>query len=238
MKASRFVGLLCASSLAACDGGGPTGSPGPSARGSARSSSTTESSSEASAARSAALSSTTSASSEPAPPSGSAAPSAPLRRSDAPTLAEWESEKREVVVKGSSALGCETKLVRDWLRVRCSGLTDTNGAPLFVRLTRGDFAQSSTDIGEGTISLVVPYTEGIDVEYTFTFSDRDYRLTLRWPKGAPRPTVLGVFEGALSPLDGKRVPPKSSCKGAPYNPDCERTYRGDCVKIDHCARGH
>src|SRR4051812_27552568 len=38
----------------------------------------------------------------------------PAGRSAAPTLDEWNSLKKEVTVKGSSALKCETKIVREY----------------------------------------------------------------------------------------------------------------------------
>src|SRR5438094_905269 len=46
-----------------------------------------------------------------------------------PTVAEWNAVTKEVTIKGSSALGCETKMLREWLRVSChqkGSLTPTN----------------------------------------------------------------------------------------------------------------
>ena len=47
----------------------------------------------------------------------------PEGRSWLPTEDEWRSQK-ECTVKGSTAAGCETRLVREWLRLRCSPVDD------------------------------------------------------------------------------------------------------------------
>ncbi len=44
--------------------------------------------------------------------------------SEEPATAEWETAK-EVTVTGSTALGCETKRVRDWVRVYCAKPNDS-----------------------------------------------------------------------------------------------------------------
>ena len=63
-------------------------------------------------------------------------------RTTPPTIAEWGSVG-EVSVRNSSSLGCETKMVREWLRVTCRTLTKDN-APLGVQVIaapwREDFA--------------------------------------------------------------------------------------------------
>ena len=66
-------------------------------------------------------------------PAGSTLPG----RSPVPTVAEWNAQTKEVTVKGSSALRCETKTVREWLRVSCRDKNDTGGTPTAVRITQG-----------------------------------------------------------------------------------------------------
>ena len=43
------------------------------------------------------------------------------KKSKAPSTAEWDAQTKEVTVHGSSARMCETKMVREWLRISCRG---------------------------------------------------------------------------------------------------------------------
>lgn len=173
-------------------------------------------------------------------------------RSATPTLAEWDAQ-REVTVKGSSALACETKMVREYLRVSCRGKNDTGGTPTGLRVVRG--GREALVFAAGDIaSLVIPFVEGIDAEIVFSWTDKSHPLTLKWPRGAPKPIVIGVFEGARSPLDGTAIAGEAqmadrlctcfkaaravtSCEEFfyPPNPDCDRTYAGDCQKLIECS---
>jgi hypothetical protein len=128
------------------------------------------------------------------------APTPPTGRSKPPTLNEWAAMTREVTVKGSSALGCETKIVREWLRVSCRGKNDTGGTPTKLRVVRGGNNEAMTFASGGVTSLVVPFVEGTDLAVSFSWTDKSHRLTIRWPRGAPQPPAVGVFEGAASPL--------------------------------------
>jgi hypothetical protein len=132
-------------------------------------------------------------------PAASAAPSA-VERSAVPTLEEWNAMKTEVTVKGSSALGCETKMVREYLRVSCRGKNDTGGTPTQLRITRGG-AQAMTFVGKNVTSLVTPFVEGTELAVDFSWTDKSHRLEVSWPRRTPRPIVVGTFRGASSPLD-------------------------------------
>lgn len=171
------------------------------------------------------------------PTVSNAAPSKPVTlpgRSPLPMAAEWEGVK-EVGVKGSGALGCETKLVREWLRISCRGKNDTGGTPTTIQLVRGTKSEAFIFTGGNVTSLVLPYVEGADWEYVFSWTDKSHKLVLKWPKGAPKPPLLGTFEGAASPLDAK--PAGTPTCGDIYNADCERTYKGNCQSLIECARG-
>lgn len=43
----------------------------------------------------------------------------PPPNSTVPTIAEWDAAPWEITVSRSTPLGCETKMVREWLRVSC-----------------------------------------------------------------------------------------------------------------------
>lgn len=186
---------------------------------------------------------------------GQSSPAKPViapGRSTPPTLDEWTSMRKEVTVKGSSALNCETKIVREYLRVSCHGKNDTGGTPTTVRIVRGGRGEAYTFASGGVTSLVVPFVEGTDFDAEFSWTDKSHKLTVKWPRGAPKPPVVGVFEGAKSPLDAsnaaiadrlcachKKVRGAASCEdvfgGA--DPDCDRTYGSDCDMLLACSRG-
>ena len=107
----------------------------------------------------------------------------PAGRSAVPTLDEWGSLKKEVTVKGSSALKCETKIVREYMRISCRGKNDTGGTPKGVMVIKGGHGEASTYAAAGMTSLIVPYVEGINLEATFAWTDKSSKLVINWPKG-------------------------------------------------------
>jgi hypothetical protein len=165
-----------------------------------------------------------------------------------PSLAEYAAA-REVTVKGSSALQCETKMIREWLRVSCRGKNDSGGTPTGVGIVRGGRGETLVFAGGGVTNLITPVLDGTDFEARFSWSDKSHSLVVKWPHGAPRPFVIGEFLGAASPLDGtapsaaicechKKLTHAKDCSEAPVaQPDCERTYAGQCEKLLECARG-
>ena len=66
---------------------------------------------------------------------------------------------------------------------------------------RGGRGEAYTFASGGVTSLVAPFVEGTDLEAEFSWTDKSHKLVVKWPRGAPRPQVVGVFEGARSPLD-------------------------------------
>jgi hypothetical protein len=176
----------------------------------------------------------------------------PAGRSTIPTLAEWNSQQKEVTVKGSSALKCETKIVREYLRVSCRGKNDTGGTPTNVAVKKGGHGEALTYVGNGVASLIVPFIEGIDFAADFSWTDKSHTLTAKWPRGSKQPVVVGVFEGAKSPLDAsvdaKLAELGCKCHKEVYgfdqcdqlwgvNADCARTYAQNCHDLFACSRG-
>jgi hypothetical protein len=174
----------------------------------------------------------------------------PAGRTPPPTLEEWNTLKKEVTVKGSSALKCETKIIREYLRVACKDKVP-EGTPKGIKVLKGG-REAMVFAHGGIMSLILPYVEGTDFEAVFSWTEQSHKLVVKWPKGSKQPVMVGVFEGAASPLDGtlrgdagrlcechKKVTSSATCEnlyGAP-DPDCERTYNNDCQKLLACARG-
>ena len=102
-----------------------------------------------------------------------------------PTTAEWGGVG-EVTVHNSSSLGCETKMVREWLRASCKTQTADN-AVTGVQVIRptGDheyFVYQSKDLA----SIVMPVRDNTNAEVRFSWQKwgtRDLRVS--WPHGAP-----------------------------------------------------
>jgi hypothetical protein len=116
----------------------------------------------------------------------------PSPGSSPPSVAEWNSVLREVTVSGSSALNCETKMMREWLRVNCrrSGVN----APIDVRTEHSEGQQAYVYKNIGTLtSAVVQVVRGRQYRASFVWDSNGRHwgstLTVSWPPGAPRPTL-------------------------------------------------
>ncbi|MFT3769089.1 MAG: hypothetical protein QM820_26920 [Minicystis sp.] len=151
---------------------------------------------------------TASAASSAAPstaPSATAAPSsaAAAEASEAPTSEEWQAAK-EVNVVGLTALGCETKRVREWVGVFCAKPNEAQGTPVKVKVEKAETlhtgapAELRRDVkitsAEGKTTLVARFVPGTDVEATFTWTDKEKRLVLWWPADKPEPRFVGSFK--------------------------------------------
>jgi hypothetical protein len=174
---------------------------------------------------------------------------------------------REITVKGSSALRCETKLVREWLRVRCRGKNDSGGIPSSIVVSKGAIkGQTVARAASGASTLLTPYVAGTHLAAVFSWTDKSHEFVVDWPSGGPKPAILGVFKGAASPLDQiatQIVPPDVrayACKcGRQFidrlspggdaeqipcaeilgdvNVDCALTYPDDCESFTNCGMG-
>lgn len=126
-------------------------------------------------------------------PAATPAAAGPNGRSTVPTTDEWSAAK-EIGVKGSTKLNCETKMVREWLRVSCRGKNDTGGEPRNVTLKKGG-GRGDTFVfsGNKVASLVCPFVNGTDIVAVFEWTDKKHELVVSWPYGAPEPQLKGEF---------------------------------------------
>lgn len=119
-------------------------------------------------------------------------PGLPDGRSFVPTAGEWTTAP-EVLVKGSTALGCTTQIEREWLRVQCRRrkAADRPGA-VIVRdgATPATMAMPTAD----GLSLVTPMTIGEPITARFSWADDTHELQIRWPDGDDgAPKFVGEF---------------------------------------------
>ncbi|NUP06072.1 MAG: DUF5339 domain-containing protein [Polyangiaceae bacterium] len=131
----------------------------------------------------------------PPPPPPVATSTTPGGKSAVPTAEEWAAQTKEIGVLNSTKLNCESKQVREWIRVSCKGKNDTGGTPTAVSVTKGggrgdDFTFASN----GVASLVYRWYEGQLLEADFKWTDKTKTLVVAWPRGAPEPPVRGIFK--------------------------------------------
>ncbi|HEU4732672.1 MAG TPA: hypothetical protein VFT22_32475 [Kofleriaceae bacterium] len=93
----------------------------------------------------------------------------------------------EVIVTGSSDAACETKQVREWLRVLC-GRTET-ARPIAIDIERDDGHEALPMVMPGQVSLLIPIVAGRELAARITWSDSTRVLRVRWPGGATRPVL-------------------------------------------------
>ena len=135
----------------------------------------------------------------PSLPASANSPPAAGGRSTVPTPDEWRAVTKEVTVRGSGALNCETKMVREWLRVSCRDKNPTGGTPTGVNVTSGGGqGDDFTFAAGGVASLVVRFVEGVSIDAVFAWTDESRTLHVAWPRGAPEPGDKGVFDGGRS----------------------------------------
>ncbi len=107
-----------------------------------------------------------------------------------PSTAEWNAVG-EITVRHSTPLGCETKLVREWLRVSCRTLGNGSNQILSAALSQGKNPGGIPPfVKKGVASIVMPVRRNGFAVWTFTWSQWGSRkLTVSWPNGNPRPII-------------------------------------------------
>jgi hypothetical protein len=113
----------------------------------------------------------------------------PAPGSAAPTTAEWDAVTEEVTVKGSSALHCQTKMIREWLRVSCTPFEKV--APKSVTTAQSHGYQAFTGMFGTKASLVVQVVKGKLYVATFGWGGSksfSKDLAVNWAKG-DRPLI-------------------------------------------------
>jgi hypothetical protein len=190
-------------------------------------------------------------------PPAPAVPSGPLLalpggRSRIPRPDDWALVS-EYLVKGSTAAGCVTKRIREWVYVRCAP-RKSGARPASARVISGGHGDALVLSNDGTVSLVAPVIRGDAFEARFSWSNPSSaeRLVIHWPADVVEPEAALVED--KDPAD----PPPADASGtaalcrcweeatgdkdcramlAAPNPDCLRTYAGQCKQLVECATG-
>jgi hypothetical protein len=108
--------------------------------------------------------------------------------SNPPSVAEWDSVTREVTVRNSSRYHCETKMLREWLRVTCYPYDAWTLKNVVTRTPHGH--QAFTGMFGPKASVVVQVVRGKTYVARYVWNDDSFRdLTVSWPGGNPRPSI-------------------------------------------------
>lgn len=128
----------------------------------------------------------------PPPPPPPSAPTLPGHTA-LPTTDEWTAAP-EVTVTGSSALNCESKAVREWVRISCKDNQASRGKPTGITVSKGGAKGDTFVLVAGNVaSLVYPFSEGQDLAATFNWERESRGFRSQWPQGAPKPNAYGQF---------------------------------------------
>ena len=138
----------------------------------------------------------------------------PAPSSPPPTLEEWNALTQQVTVKDSSALKCESYMLREWLRVSC--YENAFGAPTSLSFDPAPRVQAYKKVVVGRrTSLVVQVVRGRPFRAQFGWSDPAHpvlrTLVVDWPSNADRPRLR--FE-TDSERRRRRRPKRSSSRPA------------------------
>jgi hypothetical protein len=168
-----------------------------------------------------------------ATPASGAAPTASVAAiflpSDEPALAEWATSK-VVKVPGSTANSCETRMVREWLRVMCVNRSAELGKPTRIKVERGR-APNDRSQGENLkavndiTTLIVPVRPGTDIAAAFEWENGAHGLVVRWPEGTPESGRVMEFDNPpppdAAPTATGGAPPAQPAEGAAPSPAVE-----------------
>lgn len=115
----------------------------------------------------------------------------------APAAKDWATA-REVGVKGSTALGCETRQSGDWFRMVCRSNDRTGKAKSATAIHGFEPAKGYLVTGNGAIVVLTRYVKGSDIAVDLAWEQTFARLNLRWPKDMSRtPAVQGELVSRL-----------------------------------------
>lgn len=130
----------------------------------------------------------------PVAPNDDPIPDIPEGRSKPPTVAEWSAASEvNTQEKNSQPDKCFMKIVREWLKVNCSGqIVSVNDPEGFG--TEGADYFSSIRPGKSA-DFVVRLREGKTMKTKIIRYDDSASLFVNWPAGAPKPTIVALGKG-------------------------------------------
>lgn len=110
-------------------------------------------------------------------------PSFPV--TDEPELQEWAKSKM-IKVAGSTKNSCDTRMVREWLRVQCVNRSAERGTPVSITVTDGRadgerYKGENLKMVNDITTLIVPVRPGTEFAADFAWEKGTDQLTVKWP---------------------------------------------------------
>jgi hypothetical protein len=117
--------------------------------------------------------------------------SIPPPGSQLPSLKEWTDEAYPVRIAGVTPLKCDAKMLREWLRIRCT----ENRKGILIEVSQEEPLQvrAFKFKGNGVGELQMQVVRGTNYTGSFGWqldgSDTGATFSIRWPSAQDRPTV-------------------------------------------------
>jgi len=167
-----------------------------------------------------------------------------------PTPLAAARERREVTVPGSTAAGCETYIVDEWLTLRCTDQGVDKAPPLGVRVNAAPLGESVIyRDGKSVVVQVAVLRDQVSV-VDFRWADRGRRLDTTWDKGKVTVSFHPLAADETAKVPGVPRPSdavcaavtqakRGKCEELPVvdNPACFATYKDDAEATVACLLG-
>lgn len=116
------------------------------------------------------------------------APAPAVTTSPMPVPAQWNAAP-EILVPGSTAAGCETKRIREWIRVLClpREYHDVQSAPQRLEVVQDHARRVAVMPMPSSTALTVALAPGDSLEAVVTWKHAVRRFTVAWEAGADAP---------------------------------------------------
>jgi len=171
-----------------------------------------------------------------------------------PTKLAQVKQLQEVTVPGSSAAGCETYIVDEWLTLRCHDKGIDKAMPLGVHVVKSPLSEHVIyrDGPAGSPVVVqLPMLKGQETIADFRWPGRGRRLDAKWdgsrvtvsfhplPADAPPIADLAPPREAVCACE-KEETKREECGQLPLvdSDPCFATYKGDCASVVACLQGN
>jgi hypothetical protein len=151
----------------------------------------------------------------------------PPDRSYVPSEKEW-GNVTEIGVAGSSAAGCETKQVREWLKVAC--MKKAGRTPTGVAVVRGGEGDAHALYAEHSAVLLAPVLRGKHIDVRFFWAEQTQDLSIDWPASSTTPTI--AFAAPTKATKEKHATLNDSNRNALCwrTPEFRCSVDGDCAE--------
>lgn len=125
----------------------------------------------------------------------------PTARTPAPSVAEWNTA---ILLQVPSAVPqrCEVNMIREWVRVNCTGKRRSGGSPNGIKILGGCTQDTYTSMRSNS-NLVTAISQGRRCEVEFSWTDGKEVFVAEWIRGK-RP-ALG-FQPAPPPAPSASAP--------------------------------